>query len=78
MFNFLFKKEAKISKSEIIKKNYAIIKDLYAKETISYERKEELSRLIEKYGYLPYSQAKAINELTPSEVIFCLEKKIRT
>ena len=33
-------------------------------------------RLIEKYGYLPYSQAKAINELTPSEVIFCLEKKL--
>ena len=76
MGNPTFKSSSLKCKSEIIKKNYAIIKDLYAKETISYERKEELSRLIEKYGYLPYSQAKAINELTPSEVIFCLEKKL--
>lgn len=75
MFDFLFKKQ-KINKSEIFNNLYTKIKDFYAKEEINSERKKELSSLIEEYGYLPYSQAKAINELTPAEVIFCLEKKL--
>ncbi len=75
MFGFLQKKQ-EINKSEIFNKQYKIIKDLYEKVTIPLERKKELSDLIEKYGYLPYSQAKAIEKLTPAEVIFCLEKKL--
>ncbi|MCD7779340.1 MAG: hypothetical protein LUH05_01550 [Candidatus Gastranaerophilales bacterium] len=75
MFGFLQKKQ-EINKSEIFNKQYKIIKDLYEKDTIPLERKKELSDLIEKYGYLPYSQAKAIEKLTPAEVIFCLEKKL--
>ncbi len=75
MFDFLFKKQ-EINKSDIFKSQYLKIKELYSKETIKAERKNELSSLIEKYGYLPYSQMKAIQELTPSEVIFCLEKKL--
>lgn len=76
MFDFLLKKGQQVSKSEIIKKQYQTIKDFYSKETISFERKNELSLLIEKFGYLPYSQTRALEELTPSEVIFCLEKKL--
>lgn len=76
MLDFLFKKAPKIDKAETIKKQYSVIKNLYATETIPFERKQELSSLIEKFGYLPYSQTKAIEELSPSEVIFCLEKKL--
>ena len=76
MLDFLFKKEPKINKSAVIKEQYFIVKDFYEKEKISEKRKEELSSLIEKYGYLPYSQSKAITSLTPEEVIFCLEKKL--
>ncbi len=75
MFNFLFKNQ-KVDKYEIISQQYLKIKDLYSKEPLSTGRKNELQGLIEKYGYLPYSQIKALEELTPSEVIFCLEKKM--
>ncbi|MBQ9246565.1 hypothetical protein IJ182_09895 [bacterium] len=75
MFDFLFKKN-KADKSEIFNKLYSIVKNLYAAEEVKKERKDELAKLIVKYGYLPYSQAKAIDELTPSEVIFCLETKL--
>ena len=75
MLNFLFKKEQK-DKSKIFNDLYLKVRNLYANETIAYERKKELCSLIERYGYLPYSQARAINELTPSEVILCLEKKL--
>ncbi len=75
MFGFLQKKQ-EINKSEIFNSQYKKVKDLYEKEIITFERKEELSKLIEKYGYLPCSQAKALEELTVEEVIFCLEKKL--
>lgn len=76
MFDFLFGKTPEIDKSEIIKKQYSKIKDLYSAQTIPAKRKEELSSVIEKYGYLPYSQTKALQSLTREEVIFCLEKKL--
>ena len=75
MFNFLFKKQD-IDKSEIFNDMYIKIKDLYNTAEIKKERKDELSALINKFGYLPYSQAKALEELTPAEVIFCLETKL--
>ena len=75
MFDFLQKKK-EINKSELFNNQYKIIKDLYTKDTIQFERKRELSVLIEKFGYLPYSHAKALEELTEEEVIFCLEKKL--
>ena len=31
--------------------------------------------IIKKYGYLPFSQAKALEELTPPEVLYGLEMK---
>ncbi len=75
MLNFLLKKQ-KTSKTEKIANNFLKIKNLYYKENILPQRKSELSSLIEKFGYIPYSQAKALEELTDSEVIFCLEKKL--
>lgn len=75
MFDFLFKKQ-EIDKSELFNSQFNIIKKTYNTESISDERKEELYLLMEKYGYLPYSQAKALSELTPAEVIYCLEKKL--
>ena len=78
MFGFLFKKEPKIDRLKIVQDQFKKIKNLYAKEEISFERKKELSSLIEKYGYLPYSQARALNELNPEEVFFCLEEKLKS
>ncbi len=75
MLDFLFKKQ-EVDKSEIFNNLYSKIKEIYSKEIISAKRQKELSDEIEKYGYLPYSQAKALEELTSSEVIFCLEKKL--
>ena len=76
MFNFLFSKNEVEDKKTVIIEQFKKLKDLYAKETIPFERKSELSKLIEKYGYLPYSQMRALNELTTEEVFFCLQKKL--
>ena len=76
MLDFLFKKNETINKKELFNNLFSKIKDLYCKEEISGERKRELSSQIEKFGYLPYSQTRAINELTAAETIFCLEKKL--
>ena len=74
MFDFLKKQGG--SKVDLLINQYIKIKEFYVKNPISAERKKELSELIEKFGYLPYSQAKALEELTEEEVIFCLEKKL--
>lgn len=77
MFGFLFKKEPKIDRVKVLKTQFEKIKNLYSKEEISFERMSELSSLIEKFGYLPYSQARALKELTPAEVFFCLKEKLK-
>ena len=56
MLDFLFKKQ-EVDKSEIFNNLYSKIKEIYSKEIISAKRQKELSDKIEKYGYLPYSQA---------------------
>ncbi len=76
MFDFLSRKNKKEKRSEIIQKQFQTLKELYSKENITSERKKELTDLIEKFGYLPYSQTKALNELTNCEVIYLLEKKL--
>ena len=76
MFDFIFGKKVQENKSEIIENLFSNIKNLYSKDTINPERKKEISSLIMEYGYLPYSQMRAIEELTPSEVIYALEKKL--
>lgn len=46
------------------------LKELFNFSELSPERKEYLEGLIKKYGYLPYSHIKALEELTDSEVLF--------
>lgn len=79
MLNFLFgKKEeckSKVVSDVEISEIYFKLKELYKFEKISDERKTELSSLVEKYGYLPYSHIQALEELTPAEVLFALEIK---
>ena len=40
-----------------------------------FDNEEYLKGLIEKNGYLPYPHIKALEELTPAEVLFGLEIK---
>ena len=75
MLDFLFKKQ-EINKSEIFNNLYGKMRELYTKDTVTAERKKELGELIEKFGYLPYSQIKVLEELSDAEVIYCLEKKL--
>lgn len=74
MFSFLQKK----SEPEYIKINeqYKALKKLYSQD-ISEERKKCLQEKIEKYGYLPYPFVKALEELTPAEVLYGLEQKFK-
>lgn len=74
MLAFLFKKDVE-NECESLNSFYAKLKDLYSFNFISDERKEYLKSLMEKFGYLPYPQIKALEELSDSEVLFALEYK---
>lgn len=54
---------------------YKSLKGIYDFSTIPTDRKEYLTDLITRYGYLPYPFRKAQEELTPNEVLFGLEIK---
>ena len=54
---------------------YKNLKELYKYDSLSEDRKEELKSLIEENGYLPYPYVKAIEELTPAEILYGLEIK---
>lgn len=77
MLDFLFKikKNNDENKCDKLNKIYESLKCQYSFENISDERKEELSKLINKYGYLPYPYIKALEELTVEEILFGLEIK---
>ena len=76
MFDFLFKKkESEPCKMEALNKFYTIIKEKYPEKNITKDRKDFLNNTITKYGYLPYSHAKALEELTPEETLYGLELK---
>lgn len=49
---------------------FAKVKDIYCINDVSEERKQYLTDIIKKYGYLPYPHYKVLDELTPSEIIF--------
>lgn len=74
MLSFLFKKQPP-EKSKDINSFYKKLKEIYNYNDISEERKEYLKEKIEKYGYLPYPHIKALEELSPAEVLFGLEIK---
>lgn len=73
MFFGLFKKEE--NKAEVLNSVYSKIKEYYCTESLSEERKEFLSKQLDENGFLPYPYIKALEELTPSEIFFALEKK---
>ncbi len=74
MLDFLFKKPEIVEDFDL-NEIYSKLKEHYNFEAISQERKDYLGGLILKYGYLPYSQEKALRELSPAEVLFGLEIK---
>ncbi len=69
----LFKSKSKSDKCVEINSIYSKLKESFAE--VSPKRKEELSSLIEKWGYLPYPYVKALDELKPEEILFGLEVK---
>ncbi len=74
MLEFLFKKEqARID--EKLNQIYSSLKKEYSFDKIPDTRKQELSELIKKYGYLPYPYIKALEELSIEEILFGLEIK---
>lgn len=79
MFSFLKKLFELFKKNEIKDKEinalYSKLKELYNYDDIAQERKQELARLIEKNGYLPYSYIQALEELSDAEVLWGLEQK---
>ena len=74
MLDFLFKKDTE-NVCENINNFYSQLKEMYSFDTISDERKEYLKSEMKKYGYLPYPQIKALEELSDAEVLFALESK---
>lgn len=74
MFN-LFTKPKKMKVCEELDLIYNSLKSIYDFSTITSARKEYLTDLITRYGYLPYPFRKAQEELTPNEVLFGLEIK---
>ena len=73
MLDFLFKKET--SSAEILNNFYSQLREMYSFESISEERKEYLKSTMAKYGYMPYSHIKALEELSDAEVLWALESK---
>ena len=71
MLDFLFKKET--SASESLNEFYSKLKEMYSFDSITDERKDFLKSTVSKFGYLPYPQIKALEELTDAEVLYALE-----
>ncbi len=74
MFFSKRKNDEKI-KCQRINEIYKKLKEIYPDNKISEERKKELSENIQKYGYLAYPYIKALEELSPAEILFGLEIK---
>lgn len=71
MFNLLQKK---VFSSFNLEEIFAKLLQIYGISDVSEERKKYLSKMIDKYGYLPYPHFKALDELTDGEIVFSLVK----
>ena len=69
MLDFLFKKEAG-NACENLNSFYSKLREMHSFESITEERKEYLKSTMTRFGYLPYPQIKALEELTDAEVLF--------
>lgn len=56
---------------------FAKLKEIYGANDIVSERKEYLSKTIQKYGYLPYPHFKTLEELSAGEIIFTFCEKLK-
>lgn len=74
MLNFLFTKNVE-KKAESINKLYTKLKKIYKFNEIDEGRKNYLENEVKEHGYLPYPYVKALEELTPAEILFALEIK---
>ena len=77
MLEFLFgKKQTETeNKADKLNKIYSKLKEKYDFKTIPDKRKTDLKDTIDLYGYLNYPYIKALEELTPAEILFGLEIK---
>ena len=71
----MFFKKKEPNKSIRLNEIYSKLKEKYSFDNISDDRKNELSSLIGKFGYLPYPYIKALEELSYEEILFGLEIK---
>lgn len=76
MFGFLFgKKENKIPREKQINEIFSKLSAHYEVEKISLDRKNHLRNIMIKNGYLNYPYIKALEELTPAEILYALQFK---
>lgn len=76
MLEFLFgKKDKENPKDSILNEVYSILRTKYSFENISEDKKKYLKDTITKYGYLPYPYIKALEELSPEEILYGLQFK---
>jgi len=77
MFNNIFNKSATVISRFDVELNsfYNVLKEVFNYDSISSERKNYLSSIMNEYGYLNYPHIKALEELSPAETLYCLEFK---
>ena len=76
MFGFLFgKKENKIPREKQINEIFSKLSTHYEVEKLSLDRKNYLRNIMIKNGYLNYPYIKALEELTPAEILYALQFK---
>ena len=76
MLEFLFGKKKKNPPKDVrINEIYTKLSDYYGVDKIDTERKKYLQNIMIKHGYLNYPYIKAIDELTPAEILYALQFK---
>ncbi len=60
-----------------INTQFAKLKEIYGISDVRDDRKEYLSKTIQKYGYLPYPHYKTLEELSSGEIIFAFCEKLK-
>ncbi len=76
MLEFLFGKKKKNPPKDVrINEIYTKLSDYYGIEKIPTERKKYLQNIMIKHGYLNYPYFKALEELTPAEILYAMQFK---
>lgn len=73
-FKTKFEHKPEISRAERLSTLWGIMKEIYCFHQITDERKDYLRKIIGKYGYLPYSQLRALEELNAADTFYGLEQ----